>query len=397
MKILAVWDGDYPWDVRVEKVCKAFVDHGDEVVLVSRNSKGRPRQESIDGFDIRRVFAFRGSLSRWNSAVTFPFFLSPVWLWEIYKTARQFKPDLIVIRDLPMALGAILVAKLLRIPTAFDMAECYPEMLRCIWKFEDFRIVNLVVRNPYLADVVEGITISNVDLIWVMVEESGLRLIRKGVPESKIRVVSNTPPLDGQLSRDFIDVPKLTFFYVGLLNPSRGLRTVVEAAHKLKKKCQNRFEVIIAGDGKDMSYLKALAHNLDVEDCVRFIGWVDHKSLGHLMSGTDVGIVPHYVCSHWDNTIPNKLFDYMRAGIPVLTSDAKPAERIVNESESGLVYVNDSADDLAKKMELMFDLSLRERLGKNGRNAVRQRYHWNFDSKVLLGSAAEVVDVGRSA
>lgn len=393
MKILVVWDGDYPWDVRVEKVCKTFLDHGDEVVLVSRNAKSRPRRENIDGLDVRRVFAFRGGLSRWNSIITFPFFLSPLWLYEIYKAARQFKPDLMVIRDLPMALGAILVAKLLRIPTAFDMAECYPEMLRCIWKFEDFRMQNLVVRNPYLADIVEKITISNVDRIWVMVEESALRLIRKGVPESRICVVSNTPPLDGLVPRDFVDAQKLTFFYVGLLNPSRGLRTVIEAAGRLKKVHDN-FEVVIAGDGKDMEYLQALARNLRVEDCVRFAGWVDHKSLHSLMAGTDVGIVPHYVCSHWDNTIPNKLFDYMKAEIPVLTSNARPAERIVNESQCGLVYINDSADDLAEKMALMFDRDLRERLGRNGGDAFRRRYHWNFDSKVLLGSAAELADVG---
>src|SRR5690606_10492278 len=125
--------------------------------------------------------------------------------------------------------------------------------------------------------------------------------------ERRIRIVSNTPVLtqDIPLERMGSSAGKLTFVYVGLLNPSRGLRTVIEAADRLRKKSDD-FEVIIAGSGKDMPHLKGMVEKYGLEKHVNFAGWVDHKALGKILEKSDVGIVPHYVCSHWDNTIPNK-------------------------------------------------------------------------------------------
>ena len=44
LRIVMVWDGDYPWDVRVEKVCTTLIASGHEVHLVCRNSAGTPRR-----------------------------------------------------------------------------------------------------------------------------------------------------------------------------------------------------------------------------------------------------------------------------------------------------------------------------------------------------------------
>ena len=75
------------------------------------------------------------------------------------------------------------------------MAECYPELLRLIWKFEPFKIQNVIVRNPYIADIIEKLVAKTSSHIFVMIEESKQRLLEKGIPERKITVVSNTPVL----------------------------------------------------------------------------------------------------------------------------------------------------------------------------------------------------------
>ncbi len=385
-----VWDGDYPWDVRVEKVCTSFLENGDAVSLLSRNSKGLPLRENIQGLSVRRVFGFQKRLKSLNKILSFPFFLSPVWLWGIYKSIKETQPDLIIIRDLPMALGVLAISKPMNIPTVLDMAECYPEMLRCIWKFEKFRWQNIFVRNPKLADIVEKVTVRNVDMNWVMVEESARRLVRMGVDLTRITIVSNTPKIKDESGVEHQkrneDAILTNISYIGLINPSRGLATVLEAAVLLKKD-QIPVHFTIVGSGKQLDELKKFVEENDLNSIVSLLGWIDRDKAEAVIEKADIGIVPHYKCSHWDNTIPNKLFDYMNLGVPVLSSDTIPVERIISETQCGLIYRDTDPADLAEKVKELLDVRKRAWLGSNGKKAIADKYNWQIDSKLLVESA----------
>ena len=50
MNILKVWDGEYPWDVRTEKVCRALTSRGHSVHMVARNRDGRVLREKLTAF-----------------------------------------------------------------------------------------------------------------------------------------------------------------------------------------------------------------------------------------------------------------------------------------------------------------------------------------------------------
>jgi glycosyltransferase involved in cell wall biosynthesis len=395
MKVLMVWDGDYPWDVRVEKVCRTFLEAGHDVSLVCRNSTRSARKEDCAGIQVRRVWSGPGTSKATSKMFTFPAFFSPVWLTEISKAAIDVNPDLMIIRDLPMALAALWIARIHRIPIVLDMAECYPEMLRCTWQYERFRLANVFARNPYLADLVELAVVRNVDHVWTMIEESSDRLVRKRVSPDRVTVVSNTPR-SSSLTRNLRPTTEtaLTILYVGLLNPSRGIRTLIDAARLLKDRGRN-FTVRVAGSGKDQPYLVRKIVELDLGDHIEMLGWVDHSNLMQLMLEADAGIVPHYPCAHWDNTIPNKLFDYMSAGIPVLVSDAKPAARVVRETGTGIVYRGTDPHSLADSIERLYDADLRRDLGDAGIAAVQARYSWSHDSAVMLRSAGRLIE-GRS-
>lgn len=394
LRILTVWDGDYPWDVRVEKICKTLIAAGHEAHLVCRNSNAKPRREVIDGIQVRRVFAFNKNFPRLNAALTFPAFFSPLWAHEIRRAIKEIRPDAIIIRDLPIALAVVPWAKAANIPTVLDMAECYPEMIRCAWKFDKFRISNIFVRNPYLADVVEKITINNVNNIWVMIEESAERLVSKGVSPEKIKLVSNTPaPDSGVPEQRHSQGDLLRIVYVGLINPSRGLATVVKAAKVLKDKKQN-FQMKIVGSGKDFPRISQMVRDLGLGEQVELTGWIDHKLLSGILDQSDIGLVPHYSCSHWNNTIPNKIFDYMKARIPVIVSDVRPAKRVVEGAGCGLAYKDTDENDLAEKIISLKDESLRQSMGKNGYRAIEEKYNWNMDSATLLQSLQIMAGTG---
>lgn len=399
-RVLFIWDGDYPWDVPVEKVCGSLIRNGYQVHLVCRNQKRRARHELLGDLHIHRTSALPAWMGSANSAYTFPAFFSPIWRRHIREVSKRHGPfDVVVVRDLPMAATAIWIAQHLRIPVALDMAECYPEMLRAAWQFEKFRPQNVLVRNPQLADRLERWVMSRLDQVWVMVQESRDRLIAMGVAPERIRIVSNTPypaafkPLDR--SNAAAD-NKLRLIYAGLLNPSRGLDVAIRAVALLASKGVP-IELTVIGTGKAEADLHALARTLKCEESVIFRGWIDSKHIPAEVARADAGIVPHRRCSHWDNTIPNKLFDYMAAGLPVLVSDARPTARIVSKTECGLVYENSSAESMAEQIARLRDPALRGHLAQNGRTAVEREYRWDNDERVMLEGMALLRPAAASA
>nr|MDA8163950.1 hypothetical protein [Desulfobacteraceae bacterium] len=73
-----LWDSDYPWDIRVEKICATLRDAGWKMHLVCRNRARRPREEVADGICLHRLGCLPPRWGRLNDVYGFPFFLSPV-------------------------------------------------------------------------------------------------------------------------------------------------------------------------------------------------------------------------------------------------------------------------------------------------------------------------------
>ena len=389
MKILFIWDGDYPWDIRVEKVCKSLHRDGYVAHMVCRNIARKPLEESYQNIQIHRLPYLPHWLGSMNNAFTFPLFFSPVWLWNIYKQAKANNCEVIIVRDLPMALAGIWISKILKIPCILDMAECYPEMLRCTRQFEGRSLKNFFLRNPLLADRVEKKVLSDITQVWVMIEESRDRLIGMGVPEEKIWLVSNTPDFERFIQEKSPADDKYelnngySMIYVGLLNPSRGLDTVIKAVSQYLI-INPDFRLIIVGKGKAEKAYKALVKELEIGENVEFMGWVDNKKVPDLIAQADIGIVPHHSCSHWDNTIPNKLFDYMAAMKPVIVSDVPPMQRIVTNTNCGRVYHDYDTNDLCRVIDELSDPSIRENLAQNGINEIRRNSNWSKEEVTLL-------------
>jgi glycosyltransferase involved in cell wall biosynthesis len=391
-RALLLWDSDYPWDIRVEKICTTLSNAGWEMHLVCRNGGRQARDELCGSLRIHRISALSAWLGRMNSWYGFPFFLSPVWLSRLREVVGGQRVNLIVVRDLPMAPAAVLVGKMFKIPVILDMAECYPELVRLIWRFETFRLANLLVRNPYLADLIEGVVLKNVDRVWVMVEESGQRLLARGFPREKITLVSNTPEVD-RFSSAPASFPggmkahrgKIILLYVGFLTHSRGLAAIINALPVLLQERSDLF-LMLVGAGTAAKELRQLARRLGVQEQVAFEGWVDNRQVPQYVASADICLVPHHKSGHWDHTIPNKLFDYMAAGKAVLASDARPMTRIINEAGCGLIYRDGDQKHLVAQALRLFDPALRHRLGAKGLQAIEKKYNWQQDAGRMLAS-----------
>ena len=156
MRIGLVRDSEYPWDVRVEKITRSFINAGHEVHLICRNRRAQVRYELAEGLYIHRLPHTGKQLDKITS---FPFFGNPVWLSSIHRVVKGCRLDALIVRDIPMVLAGICIGRLRQIPCYVDMAEPYPEMLAGyrVLQNKGFAktILNRVVRNPRFADHVE--------------------------------------------------------------------------------------------------------------------------------------------------------------------------------------------------------------------------------------------------
>jgi glycosyltransferase involved in cell wall biosynthesis len=386
MKILYIWDADYPWDVRVDKICKSLVNNGYEVHIAARNLRRSIEYENIDGLNIHRMKTFKNS--KVNYALSFPAFFSPFWRWFLDNIIQKNNIELIIVRDLPLAIAGIWAGKRHKIPVIFDMAEDYVALIKDIWKARKFKGFNLIVRNPYLAKLVEKYSINNFDHILVVIDEA-IDLIKKcGVPHDKVTIVSNTPPLSivnnsRFQTNSFIEQmrKRYTAIYIGGIQMGRGIQIVLDALPVIIKEIPD-FLFVIVGDGYAKKHLIKLTKENRLEDYVLWVGWVEHDRIYDYIKASKIGLIPHFVSDHDNTTIPNKLFDFMGCGIPVIASDSIPLKRILEEEHCGLTFKSDNASDLIR---IIIELYTSENTyGKNGMNAVRMKYNWDEDEKRLI-------------
>ncbi len=393
MNICYVYQDQFPWDIRVDKFLEVFNDAGFTTNVVSRNRTGLPILEGyLEHVFIHRLSQGFGKVSKWF--VNFPAFFSPFWLGKIVRVASTSRAQVIIVRDLPMSPSAIFAGKILKIPVFIDMAENYPAMLEDTWKFRGPKLMDYLIRNPVVFRRLEKWVVGHVDGIIVVSDESRnrvLSLLREngGLP---IWIIENTPRLQrtaGGMQHPIIEGFRkksgLRLLYVGGMEPSRGLDTVLKAISHLKKR-NFPIHFIIVGEGESREALMAQSRILGVEGDVEFTGYIDQKHIPSIINSCDVCIIPHYVSEHTDTTIPNKIYDYMAQGKAIVSTQAKTLRRIVEETNCGYTYKDKDEIELAECLLKLSDSGKRIELGGNGQQSVLRRFNWDWDKQILLGA-----------
>jgi glycosyltransferase involved in cell wall biosynthesis len=398
MRVCKVWDTDYPWDVRVEKIARSLTHAGHEVHIVSSNKADQSEREQRPEAIVHRLPRLRLLGRRLDRATMFPAFFNPRWARKILRTVRESASDVIVVRDLPLAPTAIWAGRRLGVPVVLDMAENYPAMMQALWDNGVQKKADFLIRNPRFVRAVERWVLAHIDHVLVVIEESRDRIVNMGMDPSRVTVVGNTPPLSRlrELTpRMHVDGAPLELVYLGLLEAPRGIAVLIKGV-ACARQAGVPVNLTIIGSGREREAFERLArsHGLNA-DVVRFLGRVAYPEALVRVQAADVGVVPHMANPSWNSTIPNKLFDYMAGGLAVLTSSAKPAARVVSESESGLVYTDSDVNELARCIERLRDATLRARLGASGRRAVAERFNWSRDEERMLRALSDVARAER--
>ncbi|MEP7086536.1 MAG: glycosyltransferase, partial [Gemmatimonadota bacterium] len=205
----------------------------------------------------------------------------------------------------------------------------------------------------------------------------------------KLSVVSNTPPR-ARAANTAHRAPSpgtCTVAYLGLLEVARGIGEMIDAMGILRAEHGSAFRAIVIGGGRDADLFTARARAAGLLDTtITFLGLLPHDDALAAINAADIGIIPHHATELWNSTIPNKLFDYMAAGLPVISSDTIPCARIIRETRCGEIFHSGDARSMADAIVRVSAPSELSRMSAAGMSAVRERYNWEHDTATLLSS-----------
>lgn len=196
-------------------------------------------------------------------------------------------------------------------------------------------------------------------------------LVARGVPRERIRVIHpGVAPIEGAGGKANPAAPPF-FLYVGRLKRYKGVEVALRALAIARREVAE-LTLRVAGSGDDLARLKGLARELDIEDAVRFLGYVSEDEKIGLFREAVANVFPSPK-EGWGMTI----VEAASCGTPSLASDSPGLRDSVRHGETGFLVPHGDAGVLAERMTaLVRDGDLRARLG-SGAEAFARALTWD--------------------
>jgi glycosyltransferase involved in cell wall biosynthesis len=217
------------------------------------------------------------------------------------------------------------------------------------------------------------------------------------IPSSRVVMIPNGCDLDlfKPSSEKAVNLPGIkagdfTAVFSGAHGIANGLDAVLEAAAVLLTRKQGRVKLLFIGDGKLKPHLQKRAGKEGLTNCL-FFDPVPKTELAEIISAADLGLmILANFPAFYRGTSPNKFFDYIAAGLPVLNNYPGWLAELINNYDCGLAVKPDDPVAFAEALIYLADHPVRCReMGKNSRRlAVSQ-----FDRKELAGQFVDFIEL----
>ena len=354
------------YDTRIFlKECRSLAGNGYSVVLVVADGKG---DEFKDGVSILDVGKPAGRLKR--------MFLTTRLL---FKKALELDADIYHLHD-PELMPLGIKLKRLGKCVVFDAHEDAPKQLLG----KPYLIKPLKILLSWTLRYIEAWACKRFDAIVTATPS----IQDKFLPINSTALVINNYPMLGELGCDREDVEKLPqVCYVGGITSIRGIHEVISAMSLMK----SRVRLQLVGNFSEASVYSE-ARNNPGWTSVDELGYQDRDGVRQVMSRCIGGLVTFLPLPNHIDAQPNKMFEYMSAGIPVIASDFPLWREIVIGNECGLCVDPTSPNEIAEAIDyLVTHPEEAQRMGDNGRVAVQRLYNWKNEEQKLLAIYAELM------
>lgn len=205
---------------------------------------------------------------------------------------------------------------------------------------------------------------------------------QRGVKESKIELVPNGCDLSifaKELTPwrpDGVGESDLMAIFTGTHGMANGLDSALDAASELKSRGRDDIKIVLMGQGKMKAQLQKRANAESLSNII-FHEPVNKERLAQLMAGADIGLqLLANVPAFYFGTSPNKFFDYISAGLPVLNNYPGWLATMINENDCGYSIAPDNAKAFADALIHAADnRSLLPSMGLNAQELAKRDFN----------------------
>ncbi len=303
---------DLVTDQRVRRMIGTLLKEDSEVFLIGRllpNSLPMP-DVSYRYKRLRRGFR--------KGPLFYAFFNTRLFFILLFKK----RPDLLISNDLDTLLANFLVSKIRRIPVLYDSHEYFTEVPELIHRPATKKVWERI-EGRILPKLTYAITVSDsIAAEYSKKYATKFRVVRN---LSEARIPESDPAFHDHYPSRY------KLIYQGALNLGRGLELLINSMQWMQDTM-----LLIAGDGDIRIDLQKLVQELKVTDKVIFLGKMPPQMLHKITSQCDLGIsLEEDLGLNYRMALPNKIFDYIQARIPVLCSDLPEMRNLVEKYQVG--------------------------------------------------------------
>jgi glycosyltransferase involved in cell wall biosynthesis len=173
-----------------------------------------------------------------------------------------------------------------------------------------------------------------------------------------------------------------TLVFIGGISKLRGALEMVQAFEYLDSALNVRLDLMGRFEPKN---LESELQDLPGYDRIRFLGWLPWPVAWKRAQDAIAGMVLYHPAPNHIESQPNKLFEYMAAGLPVIASNFPLWKEIIEGNHCGLTVDPLKPEEIADAIEyLIMHPEERRKMGENGRRAVKEKYNWEREGEKLL-------------
>lgn len=350
-----------PFDTRIFlKECLTLREQGFDVTLIAQGDTDQVKNK----ITIKSVGKVEGKLKRLYRIV-------PAIYKEVLKKDRStiihfHDPELLVVGHLLKHKGYKVI---------YDVHEDVPrQILSKDWIFKPLKSIFSNIIENY-----EDYCARKFDAVITVTQK-----IYNRFPHQKTYLVQNYPILDeldtGQ-AIPYLERPN-QILYAGDITRIRGIYEMVDAIDIVNNK--HNAQLVIGGRFSPSSILNDIEKRNGWKFC-NFKGWLSRPDLSAELNKSRAGLVLFHPERNHIDAQPNKLFEYMSVGLPIIASDFPLWREIIAGEHCGLLVNPMNPEEIANAISWILEHPTEaEKMGKRGQKAVQNKYNWQKEGETLV-------------
>lgn len=333
------------------------------VKILAIKTPGLPEEDRFRHTDI-----FRISIKHWaGSPLKFLSFN-----WRLFLQLRKQKFLILHVHDLWVLPAAVIAALIFQRPVIYDVHE----YARGLEIFRKKKISGLLWK------FLEKIFIRFAKAIIVINKYHGKLLLKAYVNILELVILMNFPSLEENNKNylnDFAHRDNLAI-YQGILKEDRGLKRIIESMLSVKSGYLK-----IIGYGELESELKELVNHFNLQKKINFSGKINWDMLCFETSKARAGLVLFEPTGlNYTYASPNKFFEYVHAGTPVITSNIPSFDELIRENRVGILVNHNSVSEIAGAIEKLLTNKVTWHNFHKECLKARQVWNWEHQEEKLL-------------